>query len=116
MRLPLLLALTFSSSAASAQTPVKADFLKNVKPILEAACLHCHNSENTKGDFNMETKELLVKGGEDGPGLVPGDASKSPIYTLSALPEDDDDVMPPAKEGLLEPEQLEIIKSWINDE
>jgi formylglycine-generating enzyme required for sulfatase activity len=114
MRLPILFALALSSSTLTAQTPAKADFLKNVKPILEAACLHCHNTEQSKGDFNMETKELMVKGGEDGTGLVPGDAAKSPIYTLSALPADDDDVMPPAKEGLLEPEQLEVIKSWIN--
>lgn len=115
MRIHHLLLLGYViTGQLSAEVASKVDFIKNVKPVLEAACLHCHCEKNTKGDLNMETKELMMKGGEDGTSLVPGDSAKSPIYTLCVLPEDDDDVMPPKKEGLLEPEQLAVIKDWID--
>jgi hypothetical protein len=85
MRLtPYLIALAATGSIAAQSAP---DFTKQVKPILEAACVHCHCADNDKGDLNMETKELMIKGGENGTALVPGDAAKSPIYTLAALAE-----------------------------
>jgi formylglycine-generating enzyme required for sulfatase activity/mono/diheme cytochrome c family protein len=106
-----LLASTLSVSAA--ESPLKADFNKHIKPIFEAACVHCHNEKNMKADLNMETLEGLLKGGEDGTSLVPGDPEKSSIYTLLILDEDDDDVMPPAKEGLLDKTQIALVKDWI---
>jgi formylglycine-generating enzyme required for sulfatase activity len=111
MRLPFILIALSGTQLLSAAAP---DFAKQVKPILESSCVHCHCSDNDKGDLNMETKELMIKGGEDGPSLVPGDSAKSSIYTFTVLAEDEDDVMPPKKEGLLEPEQAEIIKQWID--
>ena len=101
------LALPFSTAAA------KVDFIKQVKPLLEGACTHCHGLKEDKGDLRMHTLDDMKKGGEDGPGLVPGDLKKSGIYTTLLLAEDDDDVMPPKKEGKLVKEQIEIIKQWI---
>ena len=111
--LPLLAVVLSTAVSASAADAVKADFNKHIKPILEAACVHCHGEKNSKGDLRMDTKEAMIKGGENGTALVPGDAAKSPIYTSSALPADDDDVMPPKKEGVLAKEQLDLIKDWI---
>jgi formylglycine-generating enzyme required for sulfatase activity len=106
-------ALSAIAAPAFSQEAVKADFAKHIQPILESACVHCHSEKNLKGDFNMETKELIIKGGEDGTGLVPGDPEKSPIYTLTLLGADDDDVMPPKKEGLLSKTQIALLKDWI---
>jgi formylglycine-generating enzyme required for sulfatase activity len=91
----------------------KVDFVKQVKPLLEGACTHCHGEKEDKGDFRMHTLEDLKKGNENGPGLVPGDLKKSAIYTTLLLDAEDDMVMPPKKEGLLEKSQIEVIKSWI---
>lgn len=91
----------------------KIDFNKQVKPLLEGACTHCHGAKEDKGDFRMHTLEDLKKGNENGPGLTPGDLKKSAIYTTLLLHADDDMVMPPKKEGLLEKNQIEIIKTWI---
>lgn len=93
--------------------PAKVDFNTQVKPILEAACTHCHGVDKDKGDFRLHTKEDMIKGNENGPGLTPGDLKKSSIYTTLILPADDDMVMPPAKEGLLDKTQIEVVKNWI---
>ncbi len=106
------LALPFCS-LAQGEAPAKADFNQHIKPILESACIHCHSTKSSKGDLNLETKELALKGGENGPALVPGDPAKSPLFTTLGLPADDDAVMPPAKEGLLASSQIALIKSWI---
>lgn len=101
------LALPLSNAAA------KVDFMTQVKPLLEGACTHCHGAKEAKGDLKMHTLEDMKKGGENGPGLVPGDLKKSAIYTTIILEADDDDVMPPKKEGKLVKEQIDIIKQWI---
>jgi formylglycine-generating enzyme required for sulfatase activity/mono/diheme cytochrome c family protein len=104
----ILAALAFPAAAAD-----KVDFNTQVKPILEAACTHCHGAEKDKGDFRLHTKEDMIKGNENGPGLTAGDLKKSAIYTTLLLPHDDDMVMPPEKEGLLDKSQIAVIKGWI---
>ncbi len=104
----ILAALAFPAAAAD-----KVDFNTQVKPILEAACTHCHGAEKDKGDFRLHTKEDMIKGNENGPGLTAGDLKKSAIYTTLILPHDDDMVMPPEKEGLLDKSQIAVIKGWI---
>ena len=104
----ILAALALPAAAAD-----KVDFNTQVKPILEAACTHCHGAEKDKGDFRLHTKEDMIKGNENGPGLTAGDLKKSAIYTTLLLPHDDDMVMPPEKEGLLDKSQIAVIKGWI---
>ncbi|HEY1084432.1 MAG TPA: SUMF1/EgtB/PvdO family nonheme iron enzyme, partial [Prosthecobacter sp.] len=106
-----LFALVAMPGLASAAA--KVDFNTQVKPILEAACTHCHGADKDKGDFRLHTKEDMIKGNENGPGLTAGDLTKSSVYKTLILPHDDDMVMPPSKEGLLDKSQIEVIKGWI---
>jgi hypothetical protein len=62
----------------------------------------------------MDTYELLVKGGKEGPALEPGKADESNIIIRCELPIDDDERMPPDEKPGLTPEQLTVIKWWIN--
>lgn len=107
---PVVFSLALLAGPAAA---AKVDFATQVKPILESACTHCHGADKDKGDFRLHTLEDLKKGNDNGPGLVPGDPAKSSLYTTLILPADDDMVMPPAKEGLLDKSQIEVIKAWI---
>lgn len=85
-----------------------------IAPMMEEKCWKCHNEEKIKGKFRMDTYELLVKGGKEGPGLVAGDAAKSNIVIRCELPIDDDERMPPDEKPGLTEEQLTVIKWWIN--
>ena len=108
-----LLALLTSQAGAAAAKIEKPDFNTHIKPILEAACVHCHNAKEHKGELNLATKEDAIKGGDNGTALVAGNPAKSPLYTTTVLGADEDDVMPPKKEGMLDKEQAELLKLWI---
>ena len=116
MRLTQLLTLASVNAALSAGAFAKIekpDFNKHIKPILEAACVHCHSEKSDKGGLKLTTLEEALKGGDNGTSLVPGDPAKSPLYTTTILGIDDDGVMPPKKEGLLSKEQAELLRLWI---
>ena len=57
------------------------DFSTHVQPILEAACVNCHNEEKQKGDVGMHSLEAMLasEGEAFGPALVKGDVEKSGI-------------------------------------
>lgn len=112
-----------SLNTASAQDAGKVDFEKQILPIFKDRCFECHQKEYTdakgkvkkpKGKFRMDNPELLMKGGEEGGDLTPGDAEKSTVYKYSTLPADDDMAMPP-KGDRLTAEQLDLIKKWITE-
>lgn len=106
----LVLALPCSKLSAA---PV--DFAKQVQPILESACVHCHGPDKDKGDVRLHTRDAAIAGNENGPGITAGKLDQSAIYTTLILPEDDDMVMPPSKEGLLDATQIAVIKQWIEE-
>ncbi|HYF35012.1 MAG TPA: c-type cytochrome domain-containing protein, partial [Prosthecobacter sp.] len=110
--------------AANAPLPVNVptikgalDYERDVYPILKANCIACHNKTTTKADLNMETPDLMKKGGESGAGLVPGKAADSAIF--QAAVHTWESPMPPKgnKVGAvnLKPEELGLLKRWIDE-
>jgi len=90
------------------------DFVKDIQPILQEACLQCHGPDKQKGKFRLDTREALLKGGEDGAVIEPGNPDKSELFRRITLLSDDDDVMPPkGKTVHLTSEQIERVKKWI---
>ncbi len=112
---PATATAVFAILTAAVSGAEKIDFARQVQPILESACVHCHGVDKDKGDFRLHTLEDTIKGNDNGPGLTPKDPAKSAIYTTLILPADDDMVMPPEKEGLLDPAQIAVIKQWIEE-
>ena len=96
------------------KTPV--DFPSEVYPVLKSNCIACHNKTTTKGGLNMETPELMKKGGENGTAIVPGKGGESLLFQSAAHQSDSD--MPPKgnKVGAvnLTPEELALVKLWID--
>lgn len=84
-----------------------------VAPILERRCVQCHKEDKAKGKFRMDTYELLVKGGKEGPGIEPGSAAKSNIAIRMDLPVDDDERMPPEGKPI-DDFEVAIIKWWLD--
>lgn len=100
---------------AAAPAPVaasKVDFVKDVQTLLETKCLECHNTSKVKGELLMDTIANLIKGGETGPGVVPGQPDKSEIIKRILLPAGHDEIMPP-KNGPLAAAEIDILKRWI---
>ena len=64
MRLTHLLTLTTLNAAlcsGAAAKIEKPDFNKHIKPILEAACVHCHSEKSDKGGLKLTTLEEALK-------------------------------------------------------
>jgi hypothetical protein len=48
-----------------------------VAGLLKENCLKCHGGEKVKSDFDMATREDLLRGGSHGSAVVPFDAKSS---------------------------------------
>jgi mono/diheme cytochrome c family protein len=86
-------------------------FTDHVRPILEAHCVECHGGKSTKNGLNLTTREGLLRGGDDGPAIVTGQASVSLLYrriTHEAEPG------MPYQRDKLSAEQIGRIAEWIN--
>jgi mono/diheme cytochrome c family protein len=81
---------------------------RDIRPILKAHCFHCHGEgEKLKGGLDLRLRHLIVKGGENGPAIVPGKPADSPLYTLVR-----DGEMPKAEKKLT-PAEVELVRKWI---
>ncbi len=109
------LALTLTPEQI-AQLPPPAnhqiDFSKEIKPIFEASCIKCHGRGKDKGGLRIDTRETLLKGGDSGPVVIPGKSADSLLVQL-VQGFDPDSVMP-KKGSRLTPEQIGILRAWID--
>ena len=89
-------------------------YAKDIKPILEKSCFKCHGAEKQKGKLRVDSLEAILKGGEDGKILEPGNSAKSGmVVAIARLVEDD--AMPPTDKGTpLTPEQVGLVRAWID--
>ena len=92
----------------------KVDFVTEVQPILEFNCVSCHREGHAEGGLRLDAAEYAFKGGNRGPGIVPGDSAASQIYITTILPPDHPSIMPP-KEGPLAKEETDILRRWIDE-
>jgi hypothetical protein len=103
----------------------QVSFNKDVKPILTASCLQCHDGSgegSTASGFNVQSYDSLMKGTKFGPVVVAGDSVSSTLYRLIGHKADPKIQMPPhhdvtLAEGRGEPlsdAQVDTIKMWID--
>src|ERR1043165_1405515 len=88
------------------------DFNQQLKPLLETTCFSCHKEGKVEGGLRIDDHALLLKGGENGVVITPGNPEKSSFYKLTTLPKDDDKVMPP-KGAVLNKWQQDVLKDWM---
>jgi hypothetical protein len=93
--LALLLVLTTTAGQAKS-ADAETFFELKVRPILAGTCLRCHGGEKVRGGLRLTSREALLKGGESGPTIVPGDPDKSLL--IQAVRHSHDTIhMPPKK-------------------
>ncbi len=92
------------------------EFYADVYPFLKANCLACHNKTTAKAGLNMETPELMVKGGDSGPSIVPGKSGESLLVEASVHSPNIEMPPPNNKSGAVKLTEAEIavLKTWID--
>jgi hypothetical protein len=87
-----------------------------IAPILAEKCNSCHGDEKSKGKLRLHTFADIRKGGSEGEvNLVPGKSGDSLLIQRILLPVDDDEHMPPEDEPQITPEELALLKWWIDN-
>lgn len=115
--LTLLLCATFCPISVADDSKHNPDkhFTLKVFPLLKEKCFGCHGTDpnDLRGDYNMLTRDALIKGGESGDvALVPGDPDESIVYQAVMW---DGYEMPPKETDRLDEAQTEIVRKWILD-
>jgi len=91
---------------------------KDIKPIVSKSCTKCHGSEKQKSKLRLDSLDAAIKGGENGPDIIPGKSDKSPLVYAIAHVGDEDDFMPPPEKKShvppLSPAQVGLIRAWID--
>ena len=112
--------LSFFTLTAAAQVPPDhADkmtrglelFRREIAPLLQEHCLACHGGAKTKGDFDLATREGLLRGGTDGLAVQPFRAPESRLLKLVRHGEEPE--MPKNKPKLPD-EVAALLAAWID--
>jgi hypothetical protein len=87
-------------------------YTDQVKPILVKHCYNCHSHAGgeASGELVVDSRNSILKGGDRGPAIVPGDPAKSLL--LSAISYKDKDLQMPEK-GKLEQADIETLTEWV---
>src|SRR5438093_6145968 len=84
-------------------------FEKEVRPVLVKRCISCHGPAQQFSSLRVDSREALLKGGNRGPAIVPGDASLS---VLAKAVRHEGLKMPVG--GKLAADEIAAIEKWIN--
>ncbi|MBL8817305.1 MAG: DUF1553 domain-containing protein [Planctomyces sp.] len=96
-----------------AQTKSAVDFLRDVRPILRTKCATCHNEADPSGSLRLDAAAEMMKGGDSGPAIVPGNSNDSRL--IQAVMHVGDLKMPPPDDAKpLEAAQISILRRWID--
>jgi WD40 repeat protein len=97
---------------------IAAEGYDRIDALFQKHCLDCHNAKDAEGQLILESYDLLMKGGEDGAVVVPGNSAES-ILVKSVEGSFEKDgkrkIMPPgSKRKKLDSDEISLIKSWID--
>ena len=107
------LGISSAESASPTEPPDSREFFeKRIRPVLSDQCFKCHSStaEKLKGGLMLDTREAMLKGGDTGPAVAPGDLEKSLL--IDAIRWKDKDMQMPPKKPL-PAEDVAFIEAWI---
>ncbi len=104
-----------TTPAATSAAPAASVTIYNdrVGPLLEQRCITCHKEEKHKGGLRMDSFAELMKGGDSGAAVVPGDTKASELFRRITLDPEDDEFMPGDGKPPLTPDEVKLIEQWI---
>jgi hypothetical protein len=107
----LLTLVTASMCLAQVPSEQAEFFEKKIRPVLAGNCYGCHNSKmkTPMGGLQIDTRDGLLRGGDSGKAIIPGDPESSRL--VQAISYTHDLKMPPS--GKLSGAQIEDLTAWV---
>ena len=108
-----ILNVSLSMSASDLDPESLEYFESKIRPLLAENCYKCHSvdSERIKGGFLIDSKPGILKGGESGPAIIPGDAKNSRLIQMVER-HPDFEAMPP--KSSLSQSEINSLITWID--
>jgi hypothetical protein len=99
------------TGAAPPLSPVEQSefFERSIRPILAGNCFQCHGLTKQRGGLRLDSRAALLKGGDNGPALRPGNPTDSLMMT--AVWRSGDLKMPPKTP--LKPGEVAALEAWV---
>ena len=107
--LPVLAVPLLVGEPAFAQSPEEF-FETRVRPVLAESCMDCHGRLR-RGNLRLNSREAMLRGGDSGPAIIPGDPSGSLL--IQTVRHEIDGQEMPRDEDPLSPQQIEGLIEWI---
>ena len=105
---------TGTVQAAPDEAATPQFYTTRVQPILKEHCYRCHGGFNHRGGLNMATRAGMLKGGHDGPIIVPGDPAESLLVRLIRHEGPAKDPMPmPPKLPKISDADIATVTQWV---
>ncbi|MDB5390284.1 MAG: Protein of unknown function (DUF1553)/Protein of unknown function (DUF1549)/Planctomycete [Planctomycetaceae bacterium] len=96
--------------AEETPSPAAIEFFeKKVRPILAEHCFECHGDKKQRGGLRVDSRDVLLKGTDNGPALIPGKPNESRL--IQALRHEGDIAMPP--KGKLPQTSIDVMTEWV---
>ena len=74
-------------------------FETSVRPVLSEHCLKCHGPAKQWNGLRLDSREALLRGGDSGPAIVPGQPDQSRL--IRAIRHSDDELQMPPESKLI---------------
>ena len=83
-------------------------FAKDVLPIFESTCFKCHGGDKMEKGLDLRTYDSVMLGSQNGAVIAAGNADNSLLFQSVS------NGKMPKRGTKLTPQQLDLIKNWIN--
>src|SRR5688500_14362890 len=116
LRLPLAAfgwMLLVAGAAGAETSPEDLDlFESKIRPLFVAHCYACHSQDGKErqGGLLLDTRDGVLKGGDSGAAVVPGDPERSLL--IKAVRRTDENLQMPPKEGLSDTQIADLVE-WV---
>jgi hypothetical protein len=123
----ILLAVVLAAGPAAAQDAAskakELSYKSDVKPLIQKYCISCHAEEEfNPSEYSMDTYALVVKGGKNGPAVVPGKSSESSLVQKlwekppfgERMPLNSKKKVAAGKARWLSAEEIRVFAEWVD--
>lgn len=88
-------------------------FTRDIAPWFQTMCVRCHNEQRSSGGLSLVSFYSMMKGGESGTVVIPGDAENSRLFRLTGGLENPR--MPADNQVRITRKNYEDLKKWFDE-
>ena len=100
-----------NSPAPSVSAAESPDFARQIQPLFNKYCNGCHNDQDREGGLSLANHSAILKGGEHGGVVTPGNSDQSRLWRVVAGKAEPR--MPPADHAAPTAAETALLAAWI---